>query len=245
MRLSLQFPTKNVSVNQAFGKNDSPIYAQLGMKGHNGIDFFAPDGTPVLATHNGTVVYAGLDGSNGYLVVIKTDEMFDYLNGQAYFKTLYGHLKTGTICVHAGEKVKVGQQIAQADNTGASSGSHLHFGLKPVQQGEDEWAWYNLEKDNGYNGAIDPTSYFPQVQEFAKTLKLGDKGADVAKLQAFLIRHKYMPPVAELGFYGDITRAGVLKFQLDYCKLSLFEKNVLRGTIAGPKTLIKLNELYA
>lgn len=244
MKLQLQFPTKNVSVNQAFGKNDTPLYAQLGMKGHNGIDFFAPDGTPVFATHSGTVVYAGLDGSNGNLVVIKTDEQFDYLDGQAYFKTLYGHLKTGTICVHASEKVKAGQVIAQADNTGASSGSHLHFGLKPVQQGEQEWVWYNLEKDNGYNGAIDPTGYFPKVQEFTKSLKMGDSGEYVAKLQAFLIRNKYMQPVSKLGFYGDLTRAGVLKFQIEHCKLSLFERKVLRGTLVGVKTITKLNELY-
>lgn len=245
MKLSLQFPTKNVAVNQAFGKNDTPIYAQLGMKGHNGIDFFAPDGTPILATHDGVVVYAGLDGSNGNLVVLKTDVQYDYLNGQAYFKTLYGHLKDGTICVHAGERVKAGQVIAQADNTGASSGSHLHFGLKPVQQGEQEWVWYNLEQNNGYNVAIDPTSYFPQVQEFTKTLKLGDKGVDVAKMQAFFIRHKYMAPVAELGYYGPLTAKAVLKFQLDYLTLSSFEKNVLRGTLAGPKTIKKLNEIYS
>ena len=246
IQLKLQFPTKIVSVNQPFGANDTPIYSQLHMKGHNGIDFFAPDGTPVLAAHNGTIVYAGLDGSNGNLVVIKTDTQFDYLNGQSFYKTLYGHLKTGTYLVTAGDKVKVGQQLAQADNTGASLGSHLHFGLKPVQQGEADWVWYNLEQDNGYNGAIDPTPYLPPVQEFQTPIKFGDSGTIVEKLQAFLIRHKYLniPVGVSMGYYGELTRQAVLTFQIANCNLSWYERYVLRGRLIGQKTITKLNELY-
>lgn len=243
MKLQLSFPTSYVSINQAFGKNDNPIYAQLGMKGHNGIDFFAPDGTPVMAMHDGTVTYVGLDGSNGNLVVIMTDTMFDYLDGQAYYKSLYGHLKTGTFKVTAGTKVKVGQVIALADNTGASSGSHLHAGVKPVLQGEQPWEWTNLEKNNGYNGAIDFTSMLPPVQEFQTALKLGDTGFEVEKLQAFLIRNKYMQPVSVLGYYGGITAEAVLAFQIkNISSLSWYERYVLKGTRVGEKTLKELNK---
>ena len=78
MKLLLQHPVKNVQINQKFGENALPLYKQIGLKGHNGIDYHAPDGTPVLASHDGTITYAGLDGSNGNLVVIMTDEMYDY-----------------------------------------------------------------------------------------------------------------------------------------------------------------------
>ena len=242
MKLLLQHPVKNVQFNQKFGENAVPLYNKIGMVGHNGIDYQAVDGTPVYASHDGTVTYAGLDGSNGNLVVIMTDTPFEYGDGVAHFKTLYGHLKTGTFKVTAGTKVTAGQEIAQADNTGASSGSHLHFGLKPVQQGEQDWEWFNLEKNNGYNGAINPEPYLPEHQEFTTPLKKGDTGDEVEKLQAFLIRNKYLQPVNTLGFYGDITARAVLAFQLANMPLSFYERYVLKGTVVGKKTLTALNK---
>lgn len=241
MKLHLQYPLHEVTITQKFGENDTPLYKQLGMKGHNGIDFYAPDGTPVMASHSGTVTYAGLDGSNGNLIVILTDEPYDYLDGQAYYKTLYGHLKTGTYQVTAGDKVVCGQIIAQADNTGASLGSHLHFGLKPVRQGEQPWQWFNIEIGANYNGAIDPMPFLNEELYFKTPLKKGDTGFEVEKLQAFLLRHGYMSPVDKLGFYGSITCASVLRFQLDNCTLSWYERYVLKGSVVGNKTLTALN----
>ena len=57
-------------------------------------------------------------------------------------------------------KVNNGDLIGYADNTGASTGSHLHYGLKPVAKGEGWGTYYNLEQKNGYNGAVDPQPYF-------------------------------------------------------------------------------------
>ena len=243
MKLQLQYPVKKVSINQGFGNIDAK-YTSLGMSAHNGIDYYALDGTPILASHDGTVTYAGLDGSNGLLVVIMTDEQFEYKDGQAYFKTLYGHLKTGTLKVTAGDKVKVGQVIALADNTGFSSGSHLHFGLKPVLQGEQDWQWFNLEQANGLNGAIDPTPYLPSHREFLLPMTIGSTGEDVEKLQAFLIRSDYMAPVAKLGYYGKLTAVAIKKFMVDTETLSPWESLFWHGTTVGPKTLKALNQLY-
>lgn len=165
MQLRLYYPVDTLNVSQKYGPDGTapdllPKYTAIGLKAHNGWDFVAPDGSIVRAAHHGTVTYAGLDGSNGYLIVIRTDEQYDYDGKSVYFKTLYGHLKTGTLRVTAGQKVRVGDLIALADNTGMSTGSHLHFGLKPVEQGEADWQWYNAAQENGYNGAIDPAPYW-------------------------------------------------------------------------------------
>lgn len=242
MKLSLSFPVKDVTINQPFGTNDTPLYKQLGMKGHNGIDFYAPDGTPVLASHDGVVTYAGLDGSNGNLIVLMTHEKFDYLDGQAYYKTLYGHLKTRTFQVTAGQNVTKGQILALADNTGASLGSHLHFSVKPVYQGEEAWQWSNAEPNNGYNGSIDPAPFLGTIVQFKTPLKKGDTGFEVEKVQALLLRKGYLSPVPKLGYYGDATSSALLKFQIAKIpSLSWYEKYVLRGTVCGEKTLRALN----
>jgi len=146
MKLKLGYPLKEMEITQGFGKNATDLYTKLGMKGHNGLDLHAPDGTPVLATHDGRVTYAGYDGAGGLTIVIRTEQEYEYGDGQVYFKTIYCHLKKNSLLVTAGQSVKEGQQIAQADNTGASTGSHLHFGLKPIQKGEQDWQWDNVEK---------------------------------------------------------------------------------------------------
>lgn len=146
-------------VTQKFGENAVPFYKEMGMKGHNGIDYKVDDGTPVYATHDGTVVFAGHDNSSGLGIVIRTNEPFDYNGKPTHFKTIYWHLKEGSVLVKVDQKVSTGQKIAEADNTGMSTGTHLHFGLKPIYQGENTYTWLNLEQNNGYFGAIDPLPF--------------------------------------------------------------------------------------
>ncbi len=148
-------------VAQKFGENKVPLYAKLGMKGHNGWDIDAGSSTfPVYASHDGIVTYTGIDSSEGYGVVLRTSDQYDYNGQSAYFKTIYWHLDKNGIKVKVGQKVKIGDLLAIGDNTGASTGAHLHFGLKPIAKGENDWTWYNLEQKNGYFGALDPGPYF-------------------------------------------------------------------------------------
>ena len=162
-RLNLFYPVKAPKgyplVSQKFGPSPLSIYKELGMKGHNGIDYPCPRGTPVRATHDGIVAYAGGDNKEGYGVVIRTIEPFAYQQGEAYYKTIYWHLLLD-IPVKVNTQVKTGDIIAYADNTGLSTGDHLHFGLKPQVKGENDWTWWNWEQENGYYGAIDPAPYF-------------------------------------------------------------------------------------
>lgn len=263
-KLELSYPVKpklypsiqNTIFNQKFGDNRTDLYRKLGMLGHNGLDLFAQDGEPVCAAHDGVVTYAGLDGSNGNLVVVLTNEKFDYKDGQAYYKSLYGHIKTGTYKVTAGTKVKKGQLLALADNTGMSTGSHLHFGLKPVEKGEADWQWWNIEQNLGYNGAIDPMPFFdgnyavdsyfdkivlPRAQDFTPVIlfcELGQDSLEVKDIQTKLMILGFLPVIEydEWGIYGRKTAKAVLDFQIQNVKLSWYERYVLRGSRVGLKT---------
>jgi murein DD-endopeptidase MepM/ murein hydrolase activator NlpD len=153
--LKLAYPAKPWKVNQGFGENPAN-YAWLGINGHNGIDVGVPTGTLVSAAHDGIVVFTGADGSGGETIILRTTEAYDGV----YYKTIYVHLKSGTYKVKPGDVVTTGQPLAESNNTGWSSGPHLHFGLKPVARGENDWEWYNTEQNNGFKGAIDPAPFF-------------------------------------------------------------------------------------
>ena len=134
------------------------LYASLGLKGHNGEDLQAGTGQPIYAAHNGVVISVFNDINSGNTIGIKTLEQFDYEGGTAYYKTIYCHLKSFNVKV--GDTVKVGDVIGLANSTGKSSGSHLHFGLKPVYLNEDDGVLVNAEQNNGYYGAIDPAHHW-------------------------------------------------------------------------------------
>lgn len=160
---------------------------------------------------------------------------------KTYAKTIYCHLKRGSLKVTAGDSVKAGQVIALADNTGLSTGSHLHFGLKPIYKGEAEWQWENLENENGFRGAINPTPYFEtKVVTFKNQIKLGQSGEDVVTLQAFLIRNGLlkMPLNTPLGYYGPLTAKAVKDYQVSK---GIQHNN---GIQVGPATLQALNLDY-
>lgn len=83
---------------------------------HHGIDFAAREGTPVLATADGVVEFAGEHEAFGFLITI------DHGNG---FKTSYGH--NSLLLVRSGEKIRRGDRIAYSGNTGLSTAPHLHY----------------------------------------------------------------------------------------------------------------------
>lgn len=89
-------------------------------KGHTGIDYGCPLNTPILASADGQVFFAGLDKSGyGNLVILKHDD------GNV---TLYAHLSS--IHVSVLEKVRQGSLIGHSGNTGNSTGAHLHFEIR-------------------------------------------------------------------------------------------------------------------
>lgn len=165
-RLGLVHPANPLWFTQAFG-GDEKTYKQFGLKGHNGLDWLAIHGQPIYAAHEGEAVYS-IDGSNGHLITILSSKQYEMEGAKAYAKTVYGHLcdprkepKFASPVYKAKNmtlRVKSGDLIAYADNTGFSTGDHLHFGLKPMGK-DKKGIFYNLFQDNGYKGAVDPFPY--------------------------------------------------------------------------------------
>ena len=94
-----------------FGDDDA-----YGNSGHRGTDIPAPEGTPILAAHSGTVIISGWNNSYGNQVL---------LDNGAGLSTRYAHMSQ--TAVTAGEAVTAGQVIGYVGSTGDSTGFHLHF----------------------------------------------------------------------------------------------------------------------
>lgn len=240
--LKLYSPVKPFSINQKFGQNPQ-IYAQFNMKGHNGLDLMSVHGQPVYAAHDG-IAYWETDSNQGEGVVIFTTQQYDYKGGQAYWKTVYWHLADYGAEPHykspvldwaqknrnVGMPVKRGDLVGFADNTGFSSGDHLHFGLKPVktavggpispEDATDVANYQNLEQLNGYAGAIDPLPYYNgqyanDKKDFLYDMGLYSLSSDVLALQQRL----NVPPAISylpVGIYGPKSIQAVKNFQIKY-----------------------------
>ncbi len=88
---------------------------------HHGVDFAAPAGTPVVATADGRVVFAGWRGPLGRCVELR------HPGG---FRTLYGHLSRIAKGMRVGARIEQGQLIGNVGATGRATGPHLHYAMK-------------------------------------------------------------------------------------------------------------------
>ncbi len=104
-------------VTSDFGHRLDPYTADRVL--HGGLDIAAPHGEEVLAPSDGTVVFAGLEGGYGNVLVV------DHGYG---IKTRYAHLSQ--ILVKSGDKVIRGQKVGAVGNTGRSTGPHLHYEVR-------------------------------------------------------------------------------------------------------------------
>src|SRR3990167_2001499 len=163
------------TITQGFGRNDGFDYTKICtsqgrcLLAHNGLDcirgytngvYNETEGANVRVAHNGIVSFSGVDSFGGYFVEVRTTEQYlDKTGVPHYWKTIYYHLRPN-IRVRAGQRVQIGDILGYADNTGLyTTGSHLHFGLKQVAKGGDEWTWITLNEDNGYFGNVNPLPY--------------------------------------------------------------------------------------
>ena len=119
-------------VASGFGYRIDPVYKVT--KFHAGLDFTAPQGTPIYATANGIIKEAGYNaGGYGNHVIIN--------HGYGY-ETLYGHMYR--IKARVGQKIKRGEVIGYVGSTGKSTGPHCHYEVhKSGQPVDPVYYFYN------------------------------------------------------------------------------------------------------
>ncbi len=119
-------------ITSGFGKRASPLTGEPGR--HYGVDIANVVGTPIHATADGLIVYAGWQNGYGRVVVIE--------HGYG-FSTRYGHCSS--VDVKVGDEVKRGQIISYVGSSGRSTGSHLHYEVRI------------------HGIPVDPEKYLPEV----------------------------------------------------------------------------------
>lgn len=87
-------------------------------KAHNGVDYAAPTGTPIMATASGTVKFSGWQNGYGNFVEIQH---------HSGYSTAYAHLSRFGKGVKVGQKVEQGDVIGYVGATGWATGPHLHY----------------------------------------------------------------------------------------------------------------------
>jgi len=110
-------PVKGPYNSSSFGRRVDPFTGQWAM--HDGIDFIADLGAPIVAAASGVVTFAGFHPQYGYAIDL------DHGNDLV---TRYAH--TSKLFVREGDLVQRGRKIAEVGSTGRSTGPHLHFEVR-------------------------------------------------------------------------------------------------------------------
>ena len=112
----MKTPVNGARLSSSFGMRKHPI---LGFnKLHQGTDFAAPTGTPIMASGNGVVAMAQKYKGYGNYILLKHNSAF---------KTAYAHLSKFGRGIRKGVRVTQGQIIGYVGSTGMSTGPHLHY----------------------------------------------------------------------------------------------------------------------
>lgn len=145
-QLHLTWPLQLHEVTSEYGKRKRNF--------HEGVDFRAKPGTPVIAAQSGRVIYAGKRiRGYGNMLVLKHE------HGVA---TVYAH--NSRLLVHEGQTLKKGQKIAVSGNTGRSTGPHLHFEVRIGPDAVDPMVFLasgngGLTKNRTWNKALGKLRY--------------------------------------------------------------------------------------
>jgi len=115
-RAFLRAPLQYRRISSRFGGRYHPILNRW--RSHQGTDYAAAWGTPVRATADGMVTFAGREGGYGNLIEVR------HANG---IRTRYGHLSKFSKGLHVGQRVTQDQTVGYVGSTGLSTGPHLHY----------------------------------------------------------------------------------------------------------------------
>lgn len=142
-------PEDNTRLTQGYGMT---LYAKRGAYGgapHNGLDYSAGFGTPILAIGAGTILARGAnDGFGNWIAIQHPNNLV----------SVYGHMSSFNISLSVGSTVAHGQTIGYEGNTGNSTGSHVHLSLY-----RDFFTYINKKNGqlyfNYFEGSLNPADY--------------------------------------------------------------------------------------
>jgi murein DD-endopeptidase MepM/ murein hydrolase activator NlpD len=112
----MRTPINGAKLSSRYGFRIHPIIGYNQM--HQGTDFAAPMGTPVMASGAGSVEYSGWKGGYGKFISIRHSPVY---------QTNYAHLQDYAKGIRRGARVQQGQVIGYLGSTGSSTGPHLHY----------------------------------------------------------------------------------------------------------------------
>lgn len=114
----LRSPVEFSRVTSGFSrKREHPVLGYT--RAHEGVDYAAPQGTPIRATGNGRVIHRGRKGGYGHVVKI------EHANG--HYTTVYAHMSRYSGSVREGTRVQQGETIGYVGQSGLATGPHLHY----------------------------------------------------------------------------------------------------------------------
>lgn len=196
----------DVPVTQSFGVNRA-AYAWIKdafgnpILGHNGLDLGLWSGTRLYAPGPGTVIATYFDAPGyGWFVrlALDTEEQL-----------VYGHLQA--VFVVLGQRMVRGTPLGRSDDTGWSTGPHLHLGYRP--------AGWEAQRTNGFDGYADPLPWLQTLQEeeedMATTAELEAKVAELESTNAALDQ-QVRDQAAEISHLNGVN--STLAEQRDHCE---------------------------
>lgn len=125
-RAFLKSPLPFSRITSGFALREHPISGEWLQ--HKGIDFAAPEGTPIRSTGDGVIEFAGVQNGYGNLVIVR--------HGPVY-STAYAHMSQIPPHIRRGTKVEQGELIGYVGSTGWSSGPHLHYEFRVNNEPRD------------------------------------------------------------------------------------------------------------
>lgn len=136
------------TITSYFGKRKSPT--QGASTFHKGLDIAAPEGTVLIATTDGKITYTGFLGGGGYTITLTKDNMkITYCHVAPFYIVKVGdEVKRGEIIGYVGPKYVYGvkgnnyKDENGLPTNGATTGCHLHFGIRVDEQYVDPFKYY-------------------------------------------------------------------------------------------------------
>ncbi|MEX3510671.1 M23 family metallopeptidase [Kocuria carniphila] len=122
-QLVFPLPEGTYTRTSGFGPRTDPITGESRL--HGGVDYAAPDGTPILALADGVVVTAHMSGGSSGTIIIEHT-----IDGESV-ATMYVHMWEHGIHVQPGDRVQAGDHIGDVGSSGHSTGPHLHLQVHP------------------------------------------------------------------------------------------------------------------